>query len=88
MTMIPNKMFPVDISDMEKFPPAASAKNESKLCHLRYIYVNINDLKLLGDKGSDSKKIVLLIYVKVAFMGKLGNPFLLGRHGEVINAYN
>ncbi|KAH0636126.1 hypothetical protein KY290_038318 [Solanum tuberosum] len=51
ITMTPNKMFPLEVSNMEIFALAASAKDESKLWHLRYGHLNIKGLKLLVDKG-------------------------------------
>lgn len=51
ITMTPNNMFPLDVSNMENFALAASAKDDSKLWHLRYGHLNIKGLKLLVDKG-------------------------------------
>jgi len=51
ISMTPNNMFPLDVSNMENFALAASAKDDSKLWHLRYGHLNINGLKLLVDKG-------------------------------------
>lgn len=51
ITMPPNKMFSLNVSDMKNFALATSAKDDSKLLHLRYNHLNINDLILLGDKG-------------------------------------
>ncbi|KAH0733594.1 hypothetical protein KY290_000644 [Solanum tuberosum] len=51
---------------------ATSANDDSKLWHLRYGHLSINNPKLLGDKG--------------AFMeNKPGNIFLLEKHGELLN---
>ncbi|KAG8489880.1 hypothetical protein CXB51_015928 [Gossypium anomalum] len=68
--MTPNKMFPLDVSNMENFVLVASAKDDSKLWHLRYGRLNIKGLKLLSDKGMvlDYQKLALLIYVRGAFM--------------------
>ncbi|KAH0779714.1 hypothetical protein KY290_006141 [Solanum tuberosum] len=52
ISMTPNNMFPLDVSNMENFALAASAKDDSKLWHLRYGHLNINGLKLLVDKES------------------------------------
>jgi len=52
--MMSNKMFPLDVSDMENFSLAANANDDSKLWHLRYGHLNINCLKLLGDKDNGS----------------------------------
>ena len=49
--MTPNKMFPLEVSNIESFALAASAKDESKLWHLRYGHVNIKGLKSLVDRG-------------------------------------
>lgn len=51
ISMTSNKMFPLDVSNMENFALAASAKDDSKLWHLRYGHLNIKGLKLLSDKG-------------------------------------
>ncbi|KAI9102238.1 hypothetical protein K1719_023748 [Acacia pycnantha] len=44
ISMTPNKMFPLDVANMENFALAASAKIDSKLWHLRYGHLNINIL--------------------------------------------
>ncbi|XP_017640187.1 uncharacterized protein LOC108481587 [Gossypium arboreum] len=49
--MTPNKMFPLDVSNMENFVLAPSAMDDSKLWHLRYGHLNSKGLKLLSDKS-------------------------------------
>ncbi|KAL7143615.1 hypothetical protein ABFS83_08G204000 [Erythranthe nasuta] len=49
--MTPNKMFPLEVSSMRNFAPAAGGKDDSQLWNLRYGHLNINGLKLLSDKG-------------------------------------
>ena len=49
--MTPNKMFPLDVSNMDNFALTTSAKDYSKLWHLRYGHLNIKGLQLLSDKG-------------------------------------
>ena len=51
ITMMSNKMFLLDVSNMESFTLVASANDESKLWHLRYGHLNIKGLKLLVEKG-------------------------------------
>ncbi|XP_037493577.1 uncharacterized protein LOC119370128 [Jatropha curcas] len=45
-----NKMFPLDVSNMENFALAANAKDDSMLWHLRYGHLHMKGLKLLSDK--------------------------------------
>ena len=51
ITMMSNKMFPLDVSNMESFTLVESANDESELRRLRYGDLNINCLKLLVGKG-------------------------------------
>ena len=78
--MTSNKMFPLDVSNLENFALATSVKDDSNLWHLRYGHLNIKGLKLLMIKiwFRGCQKLALLIYVKNAFMeNKLGSHFLL-----------
>ena len=49
--MTSNKMFPLDISNMENFALTASTKDDSTLWHLRYGHLHMNGLKILRNKG-------------------------------------
>ena len=51
ISMTSNKLFPLDVSNMENFALAARANDDSKLWHLRYGHLNMKGLKLLSDKG-------------------------------------
>ena len=51
ITMMSNKMFLLDVSNMESFTLVSSAYDESKLWHFRYGHFNIKGLKFLVDKG-------------------------------------
>ncbi|KAF3658360.1 putative phytosulfokine receptor 1-like [Capsicum annuum] len=55
ITMTPNKVFSLDIFNMENFALAASVNDDSELWHLRYGHLNIKGLKLLVDKETFQK---------------------------------
>lgn len=48
--MTQNKMFPLEVSNMEHLALVASVKNDSRLWHLRYDHLNGESLKLLNKK--------------------------------------
>ncbi|XP_069148053.1 uncharacterized protein [Solanum lycopersicum] len=48
--MINNKMFPLEVSMVEKCVMVASGDDETRLWHLRYGHLNVNELKLLSQK--------------------------------------
>ena len=50
-TMMSNKIFLLDVSDMASFTLVASTNDDSKLQHLRYGHLNIKGLKFLVEKG-------------------------------------
>ena len=49
--MTQNKMFPLDVSNIERHVLITTQKNESSLWHLRYGHLNIKGLRLLSQKG-------------------------------------
>ena len=49
--MTQNKMFPLDVSNIERHALITTQKNESSLWHLRYGHLNIKGLRLLSQKG-------------------------------------
>ncbi|KAK9157521.1 hypothetical protein Scep_004095 [Stephania cephalantha] len=49
--MASNKMFPLDVSNIQSFALAAKVDDDSKLWHLRYGHLNVKGIKLLSDKG-------------------------------------
>ncbi|XP_015064631.1 uncharacterized protein LOC107009816 [Solanum pennellii] len=57
ITMTQNKMFPMDISNMECFALASSGKDESKLWYLRKHIRNIQELQNPGCEAKCIKKI-------------------------------
>jgi len=48
--MANNKMFPLEVSMVERSTMVASGDNETRLWHLRYGHLNVNGLKLLSQK--------------------------------------
>jgi len=48
--MANNKMFPLEVSMVERCTMVASGDNETRLWHLRYGHLNVNGLKLLSQK--------------------------------------
>ena len=46
-----NKMFPLEVSNVENFSLVVGAKNDLELWHLRYGHLNFKGLQLLGQKG-------------------------------------
>lgn len=48
--MTQNKLFPLQVSNMEKYVFSVKENNESKLWHLRYGHLNVRGLKLLSQK--------------------------------------
>lgn len=59
VSLIHNKMFPLDVSSMEKFVFVAVGRDDSSIWHLRFGHLNIKGLKLSEEKGmvSDLPKI-------------------------------
>ena len=51
IVMTSNKMFPLDVSNMEDFALTTSIKDDSALWHLRYGHLYRKGLKILRDKG-------------------------------------
>jgi len=51
IAMTSNKMFPLDVSNMENFALTSSMKDDSTLWHLKYRHLHMNGLKILRDKG-------------------------------------
>ena len=49
--MTKNKMFPLEVSNVENLALVVDEKNDSKLWHLRYGHLNFQGLQLLGQKG-------------------------------------
>lgn len=80
LTVTPKKMFSLDISNMKSFMLVANAKNELKLWHLRYGYLDIKGFRLLVDKGMvlGLPKMFQLNCVKgVVMENKLESIFLM-----------
>ncbi|KAL3502209.1 hypothetical protein ACH5RR_036658 [Cinchona calisaya] len=49
--MTKNKMFPLEVSNVENFALIVAAQNDSQFWHLRYGHLHFKGLNLLGQKG-------------------------------------
>ena len=83
--MTSNKMFPLDVSNMEDFALTASMKDDSTLWHLRYGHLHMNGLKILRDKGMvfGLPRIDSTNLCEGCIARRLGSPFLLEKLKEL-----
>ena len=71
--MAKNKMFHLEVSIIERCAMVVSCDNKTRLCHLRYGYLNINGLKLLSRKemALDYRNLIISVFVTDVFIGCL-----------------
>lgn len=85
--MTNNKIFPLEVSMVEKCAMVASRDNDTRLWHLRYGHLNVNGLKLLSQKEMvfGLPKVQNLDFCESCVYGKQSkNIFHIASLGELL----
>ena len=80
--MTPNKLFPLEVSNVESHALVVKEANDSRLWHLWYGHLNVNGPKLLSQKDMVYKlpKIESVsVYEGCIYRKQCKNPFLVGK---------